>query len=684
MHTIERTWRAWSVCAAVCIGGAAAIAQPPADKPRTDLRVQRIALFSSGVGYFESQAEVQGNAAAELTFRTDQINDILKSLIVRDLGGGQVGVVGYASRDPIEKTLRSFGVDITGKPTLAQLLDQLRGEPVEIAAPRSLRGVIVGVEKQKKAVGDTAIEYDALTLLTDAGIEQVAIDELRGLKLTNEKVAGELRQALATLAAGHSADKKTVLIAFNGDGKRTVKAAYLLEAPIWKTSYRLALSKEGKPFLQGWATVENATEEDWKDVQLSLVSGRPISFTMDLYTPLYVPRPHEELELYASLRAPELKDAAAVRHTMAPSGGAGGRPLRLLFSKADAPAAEMDGDEGSTASLRGDSVRSIATTAEAGELFEYRIDAPVSIARQHSAMLPIVNEEIAGEKLSIYSEGTHERHPLNALRVENTTKLHLMQGPVTLFDDGVYAGDAKLPDLQPAEKRLIAYALDLTVEVTTESGDEPQTAEVVSLRAANGVLIVEKRYISQLVYNARNKSERPRTLLIEHPRIAEWRLVEPPQAFEQTEDQYRFKLELPGGQQQSLKVRAETVASERITLLDAHFDLLALHIRGRVISPALKAALERVVALRGELEALNRARTAVEQRLTEAANEQGRIRENLRTIEKGGDVYARQLRKFDELETQIETLKNEVEQKRASADAKRDELAAFIAGLDVK
>src|SRR5207248_2759432 len=111
---------------------------------------------------------------------------------------------------------------------------------------------------------------------------------------------------LATLATGHDADKKTVTLRFEGKGQRRVRASYLLEAPIWKTSYRLELT-EKKPFLQGWATVENATEEDWKDVRLSLVSGRPISFMMDLYTPIYVPRPREELELYASLRAPEFE-----------------------------------------------------------------------------------------------------------------------------------------------------------------------------------------------------------------------------------------------------------------------------------------------------------------------------------------------------------------------------------------
>ena len=140
-----------------------------------------------------------------------------------------------------------------------------------------------------------------LNLLTDDGLRSVPMDTVSRLKLVNEKLDGELKKALALLASGHATDKKAVEISFLGKGERRVRVGYIQETPIWKTTYRLVLSDE-KPLIQGWAIVENTSEEDWKDVKLSLVSGRPISFTMDLYQPLYVPRPQEELELYASLR----------------------------------------------------------------------------------------------------------------------------------------------------------------------------------------------------------------------------------------------------------------------------------------------------------------------------------------------------------------------------------------------
>ena len=122
-----------------------------------------------------------------------------------------------------------------------------------------------------------ATELSVVNVLTDDGIRQLEVAVIQGIKLANDKVNQELKKALATLAASHDADKKSVTLRFDGAGQRKVRAAYLLEAPIWKTSYRLVLDQEKKPFLQGWATVENATEDDWKNVKLSLVSGRPIS-----------------------------------------------------------------------------------------------------------------------------------------------------------------------------------------------------------------------------------------------------------------------------------------------------------------------------------------------------------------------------------------------------------------------
>lgn len=688
--------------ACLCVLVTCALATMPptvAADEATDLDVTRVALFSSGVGYFECDARVEGEAFATLKFRTDQINDILKSMVVQDYDGGRIGAISYASRDPIEKTLRSFGVDLTGKPTLGGLLDQLRGEPVELSGPRTVAGSIVGVETQKRMSddGQTVEIVELLTILTPEGLERVDIAQLRGIRLTNEKVDAELRKALATLALAHDADKKTVELNFDGTGQRRVRVAYLLEAPIWKTSYRLVLSDDDKPLVQGWATVENATEEDWNNVRLSLVSGRPISFRMDLYTPLYVPRPIEQLELYASLRPPsyeggfdvaeaEPSEAMAKRPMVRRSGGgsAGGRgaargelgrleSLGYAGDRAEEMAGVRLGEAG---------VESIATALEAGELFEYRIDTPVSIPRQHSAMLPIVNQEIEGEKVSIYNPNTHAKHPLNGLELKNTTGLNLMQGPVTVFDADIYAGDAKLPDLKPDEKRLIAYALDLSTEVMIKQESTP--ARLMSLRIAKGTLWHRHKHVDRREYVVKNKADRERSVILEQGYSDDWKLIEPKEPYERTENLLRFRLKVPGKQTVEYPVELERIVDQSIRLSDTSLGSIDYYLRSRVISPAVKQALEKVIALRAELDALERLRARYEKEHSEAVAQQGRVRENLKVLDKDSDAYRRQLKIFEDLETQIGKLSEQIATSRDAEEQKRKALETYLLSLDVE
>ena len=263
-----------------------------ADEKAPDLPLKKVVMFSSGVGYFERRGEVDGNAKVELKFNVRDVNDLLKSMVLQDLGGGQVSTVTYGSKDPITRTLKSFAIDLTANPTLAQLLDQVRGERIEIEAPDAITGIILGVERRKQPVDkDKIVEVEYLNLLTDKGLRSVPLASVGRIKLTNEKLDAELRQALAVLATGHDKDKKSVTLEFLGKGKRGVRVGYIHESPIWKTSYRLVLREEEGPLLQGWAIVENTTDADWDKVDLTLVSGRPISFVMDLYDPLYMPPP---------------------------------------------------------------------------------------------------------------------------------------------------------------------------------------------------------------------------------------------------------------------------------------------------------------------------------------------------------------------------------------------------------
>lgn len=657
-----------------------------------DLKVSRVALFNSGVGYFECAGSVDGNASSELKFRTGQINDILKSLVLRDFDGGSIAAVQYASRDPVEKALKSFGVDITNRPTLGQLLDSLRGVPVEVKTPNAVTGLIMGVEKRKMETERGTIERDVLTILADEGLRSFVLADLSGVKITDPKIQGELSKALQTLAASHDAEKKSVTLNFSGNGKRRVAVSYLLETPIWKTSYRLVLADQKTPYLQGWAIVENATEQDWENVQLALVSGRPISFAMDLYQPLYITRPFEELELYRSLRPPTFDAGLAkpmsppmpapmsaargrAKSTGRPSGGLGGNQGMFEGGEAPVDAAEME------MKLDDAGVSSAASGGSAGELFQYSIKTPVSLERQHSAMLPIVTTDVEGSKLSIYNIATDAKHPLNGLKLKNTTGLHLTQGPITVFDGNVYAGDAKLPDLRPDEERLVAYALDLAVDVDVKSLPKPE--ETMQIWIRKGTLWQKRKYTDDRTYTLKNKASTPRTILVEQ-RVGEgWNLKIPEKAEEETSSLKRFKVEVAPGKTETLQVLLEMPREEAIILSNLGQEQIEMFMRARVISEPLKAALARVITLRSAVDDTHRQINRINTEIEEVSQEQTRIRENMKTLSQSSEVYRRYEKKFDTQETEIEAKREQVAQLRRKLSEQQQALTDYLTNLNV-
>ena len=275
------------------LSGPAAFAQVAPAPSRQEVPVTTVALFSSGVGYFEHSGVVRGDGTTELRFRTSQMNDVLKSLVLQDEGGGHVTTITYPSQDPLSKSLRSFQVDITANPSMAQLLNQLRGAHVTIQSQAEhLSGTVLGVEIRHRQQNDkdAVIDVPVLNLLTGAMIRSVELQSITSLTFDDAQLQDELTKALAALSQSRDQDKKPVLINFSGTGDRRVRVGYVVETPIWKTSYRLILDDKSAK-LQGWAIVENQTESDWNNVSLSLVSGRPISFVMDLYAPQYLARP---------------------------------------------------------------------------------------------------------------------------------------------------------------------------------------------------------------------------------------------------------------------------------------------------------------------------------------------------------------------------------------------------------
>lgn len=649
-------------------------------REETTLPVTRVTLYTSGVGYFERGGEVGGEARVSLLFPVGQVNDVLKSLVV--LEGDGLQPVTYAAQDPVGKALQAFSVDVSDNPTQATLLNRMRGTNVTVereGALSPLSGVIVGVETQTEYADDVSFERHTLTLLADGGLHSVPLAAVTRLQINDAALAGELRQALATVAAGRDAEKRSVTLAFSGPEYYRVRIGYLVEAPAWQTTYRLILGDA--PRLQGWALVQNTGQDDWTRARLSLVSGRPISFIQDLYTPLYVPRPTVASRIpgspvpqtYASdlqaVAAPKLENLDWME-AMPASASPGPAMARKMTAAAAMP--EQAGRQ------------SVATTGAAvgTALFAYEIEVPVSVPRQQSAMIPFVAEDVTAERVSVYNASVQADHPLSGARLKNTTQLHLMGGPLTVFDETAYVGDALMDDTQPGQSRLLTYAVDLAVDADAQMSAGMGAALAVTL--AQGTVRVRATQHRETRYTLKNHGEATRTVLIEHPNPGdEWTLREPSAPAERTADTLRFEVAVAPGAAVELVVRLERAQWESVALLQTSAVQLLSYARLGVASKAVQAALSEVAARRSRVADLE-AQLAELNRQTDAIEHgQERIRQNMAALDAKSDLYRRYVGQLDADETRLADLSGQRDARQAELATAQTELAAFVAGLEL-
>ena len=683
-------------------------------KAVTALPISRVILFSSGVAHFSRSAEVEGDARVDLAFPEQDINDLIKSMVLQDFSEkGRVSAVTYDSHEPIDRTLKSFAINLNNNPTFAQILVQARGEKVEVVMqqnavgqPGTVTGSIIGIERQQQASKEGATTIEVLNLWCAEGVRNVKLNEVQRLRFQNPVIENEFRRALETLAMAHDSQKKAVSLHFSGEGKRKVQVSYVTESPIWKTSYRLILDKKEKPFLQGWAVVENPTDEDWAGVEMSLVSGRPISFRMDLYNPLFVNRPLVEPELFASLRPPTYAGAMSKRpddpiaNTLTtvkerPNGsfmiGAGitsdagsdgiikwganseKNPFQNLQNTKNAGGklvGSMDEKENgerlqyarNLAAQLGDrmeagrAVPSLATASALGDYFQYVIDMPVNLGRQKSALLPIINKDVDASRVSIYNPGVQAKHPLLGLKFKNTTGSNLSQGPITVFEGSTYAGDTRVLDLQPGEERLVSYAIDLGTEVNVKNGNN--TSRVTKVKATKGIVYSETLIREEKVYDISNRTTSDRTLLIEHPNRKGQGFVfkGDNKPAEEAAEVFRFQVTVPSKKDLSYTVIEERTQGASVTLTNNSDDQIRYFLSLNETSPALKTRLNEAMSMKGKWDEVRAEIAKINTRIQTITQDQNRIRQNLREVPKESEAYKRYLTKFDEQEKEMDSL----------------------------
>ena len=639
-----------------------------------DLPVRQVILYKHGVAFFERSGDLAPGESAKLDFKASDMDDVLKSLTVEETGGGKITGVRYDSSQPLANRLADFPFKLGDRQSLAQFLDQLKGARIEMQYGNQpvKASVVSGRVTQDKDNKDVSKEI--LVVLTESGdLRSIDLSAVQSLRLTDPALQLQLREYLTAVANSRSKDQRSVYIDSADKKGRKISANYMIPMPAWKSSYRLLFPQTGEPMLEGWAIIDNTTADDWTNIKLSVVSGRPISFVTKLYDPKFMARPYAELAEDRAV-APEVYGGAmdqvtaaapmvAVAGRMA-AGVAGGASARSLMSLQKAPSTEYSMNVQS-------SVVVSAEGRDLGELFEYNFATPVTVKRNESAMIPFLQQTLGARKLLIYSDHSTP-NPRNAAELANSTGKTLDGGPITVYDGGAYAGEALMETLKATDKRLISYGIDLGTRITTAIDSSASAVREVKL--SRGYLTTKNAVRETNTYTIKNADPKAKTLIIERPIRNGYKFINTKPS-ESTEKSHRFEVKLAPNQSVQFPIIEESQAQETFAVNNVDSDLIAIWTQNKAISANGRQALDRIRAKQEEINSLNRDLESTTVQLNELITDQARVRQNLGSLNQlaGQEAlvqkYARDLATQETNIAQLRDKSADLRKKKATSEA---------------
>lgn len=641
-----------------------------------DMPLRSVTLYRSGVAYFERSGSIEPGAGVSLDLDLAHLNDVLRSIVVLDAGAKTPPSISYTSTEPLDRLFDRFQVDVRRVNTTMDLLAQLRGVRVRFSTTDGpVEGLVMGVEARNLRTDEDSGQF--VTLLTDLGVKSINLARVSTFDVLDERVANDLREALRTLATRRAENRAELSVRFGDGPDRAATIGYMHESPVWKTSYRLVLPEEtgGKPLLQGWAIVENQTDEDWDDVRLSLVSGRPVAFTMNLREPLFIDRPEVAPPIPGAMVSRVYDDAVKMQRAsalaapssprMARDGSAyQNQMLRTMDVASGVPAQSESVAMEERVALGGTIAgQNAATATTSGEQFRYEIAYAVDIPSKSNAMLPIVSSPIEGKRVSIYNAADLAEHPMRGVEFTNTSGADLAAGPITVYDGDSYAGDAQVGFTSRGQDRLLSYAVDQDVRTLREEG---QTHRITRLRIVDGVIERSSVMAKTTTYTFVNRDGgRGRAIIIEHPKMGEgWTLTSPEKAASESENLQRFRLDLEAGETGAFPVSFEMTQRSTIALTEMNLPELIAFSSNGVASKAVVDAVREAQRLRAEVQRYEMGVENLERERDGIGKEQGRIRANMNTIDRNSDLYARYMRTLTAHEDRLIEIDNDLQSTR--------------------
>ena len=666
----------FTILSAACIVGAAA--DPAKNFSADDIPLKKVTLYSSGVAHYVHEGTVAGSGNIALLFSPAQINDVLKSLVVMDPGAKSLAV-NYQSEDTLRKTLESLKIDLSAATTLYDILKAQKGAEVELFTPHQIIGKILSVDKNSSKETDTFF----ISLAAKDDIHIIAFSDIQSFTFTDKKRNEDLNTALALILDASAKNRKKLDIKIDAQGERKIGLSYVMEAPVWKASYRLDMGTDKAAF-QAWAIIDNSTDLDWKNITLTLTTGRPVGFTQNLYAPYYTYRPEVPLAIAQAAEA-ETFDSAdrAVEYAAA-------MPLaekRSAMMKKEAYGYTVAGyDEAEYDDLqeKNDSAyfENQAEAGNAGEMFAFTPSKPVTLERQQSTMIPLTLASLPAEKYSVFSSIPYNErvNPKFCISIENTSGLKLPAGPITVLDGGEYSGDALLEFLPEAEKRLIAYGDD--IEVTgSKRADSTRTIETIKM--TDGVMTTSYRQVQSTTYLIRNANKKERTVIVEHAKNAGFELMTKQALAETTANKYRFKFKAAGNTGTELKVEEARTYQSTQKIFDMNSNTFISYTTNSEIPEKVRKAFASIITEKEKVTAAERALKTLQDRQTEIGKEQDRVRRNLEAVGSESQQGRAFLTKLLKLETELDELKTDIATATERVNKTQQNFTAFVKSIRI-
>ncbi|HEV2961552.1 MAG TPA: DUF4139 domain-containing protein [Candidatus Angelobacter sp.] len=693
----------WIAMLIACCAAVSMAAQAQLEK----LPVRRVVLYKNGVGYFEHTGQVRGSQDLKIDFTSSQLNDVLKSLTVLDLQGGKITGVSYNSLAPIAQQLKSLRLPLEESTTLADFFSALRGAKVQVRNGAALvSGRLLNVEEKTIKKGkdeQETMKSLELSLVTESGeVRTFTLTPALGVRVEDRDLNEEITRYLGLLNSARDQDLRRMTVSTAGTGDRNIFVSYISEVPVWKSTYRILLpTKTGsKPILQGWAIVDNTVGEDWKDVELSLVAGAPQSFIQDLSQPYYTRRPVVELpetalltpQTHEGTMAEESKPVASPMlpaPAPPPMGRNAAAGVKIITksgtssysydsldtlkvgSPASAPASLAEAAEQGVAS---------ANAQELGDLFEYKLKEKVTILKNHSALVPIINSHVDAEKVTLWSSSSPRA--LRALWIKNSSGLTLDSGTFNIIDNNTFAGEGLIDPLKPEERRLLSYAVDQGVRV--EHTDRLENRPVTRVQITHGVMIQRQEQRDHQLYTIRNTDSEPREVVIEHPVRQGWKLPADLKPEETSASFYRFRVAAKPNETATLKIDEVKPLETRYALSNITDAQVKVWSNENLMKPETLQALQRIIQQKSEIAGLEREIEVRKGQINSIDQDQQRLRENMKALKGSPEEKAllqRYTKALNDQEDKLQVVRTEIASREQQRDKGREQLDKMMQEL---